>query len=319
MTAGSEFDWRPANQSELAAKRGRLALEAAAAGGHHLALFGRDTALRLAQRLHGLLPDLDDRTATEVAQTYRKARLRDPEAPVARRPPWQAARSTTSVQKLTGSPTGPGAAALAHGGLLFLDDAGELADLSLRALRTVLDAGHTQGFGSHGPGFPARFQLVLASRACPVSREHGAEPCDCTPSAVRHYRQLLAPLLDRVEMRVVLPAWTPAPAGADWLAGESTDTVAARVIQARAAAADRWARYGLATNAQAATTAVHTDLAKRWAAQVAALPARIDVQNLPYRELGQLWAVAWTLADLAGRDAPDDADLAKAISLHLAA
>jgi len=173
MTTGSAVEWRPSNQGDVVAgQRGRRAVEVAAAGGHHLALFGRNTALRLAQRLHGFLPDLDDRTAAEVAQTYRAAGLRDPQAPVVRRPPWQAARSTTSVQKLTGSPTGPGAAALAHGGLLFRDDAGELADLSLRALRTVLDAGQTRGFGGDGAGFPARFQCDAVRTILAASEDH---------------------------------------------------------------------------------------------------------------------------------------------------
>lgn len=50
-----------------------------------------------------------------------------------------------------------------------------------------------------------------------------------------------------------------------------------------------------------------------------ALPARLDVYDLPSRALGQLWRWLWALADLAGRDAPGDVDLAEAISLHAAA
>ncbi len=106
---------------------GRRLVKIAAAGGHHLAILGRGIgAVMLAQRLPGLLPDLDEATAAQVAEAYRQAGLLPADAPVLLRPPWQAPHHSVSLPALTGNTRRPGAIALAHGGVLFCDDAAEL-------------------------------------------------------------------------------------------------------------------------------------------------------------------------------------------------
>ncbi len=314
----SAVPWPGNDLADLPAELpGRRALEVAAAGGHHLALLGPAGSgkVMLAQRLPGLLPDLDEPTAAQLAHLHRRAGLLPPDAPVVHRPPWQAPHHTRSLAALTGTPARPGAAALAHGGVLFLDDAAELPDRALRALRTVLDTGQIQVSGGGAAAtYPARFQLVLASPDCPAPWRHTDRRCDCPPEARRRYLQRLTPLLERTALRVILPA--PASTDDDQPPGESTGTVAARVIQARAAAAARWGRYGFAANGQAATTALRSELAGRWAAQLAGLRARPDATLLTFDDATQVLAVAWTLADLAGRDAPGGAELAEAIGLH---
>jgi magnesium chelatase family protein len=297
---------------------GRRVVEVAAAGGHHLALFGPAGSgnVMLAERLPGLLPDTDEATAAQVARLYRAAGLLAADAPVVHRPPWQAPHHTSSLAALTGTATRPGAAALAHGGVLFLDAAAELPDRAVRALRTVVDAGqvHVAATGGGMAQWPARFQLLLATPDSPAPWRHTGGPCDCSPEQRHRYLRRLAPLLERVELRVTLPAL--AASSDDQPGGEPTSTVAARVAQARAAAAARWARYGWATNAQAATTALHTDLAGRWAAHVTGLRARRDATRLSFDDAIRVLAVAWTLADLAGRDTPSGSDIAEAIRLH---
>lgn len=99
-------------------------------------------------------------------------------------------------------------------------------------------------------------------------------------------------------------------------AGATTSTVAARVAAARGEAADRWARYGFATNHDAATGAMRSDLADRWATQLTELRARPDAAHLTFDAAVQVLAVAWTLADLAERAEPDEGNLAEAIGLH---
>jgi magnesium chelatase family protein len=65
----------------------RLALEVAAAGGHHLLLVGPPGAGKtmLAARLPGLLPDLDDAAALEVTRVHSAAGLSLPGAGLVRR------------------------------------------------------------------------------------------------------------------------------------------------------------------------------------------------------------------------------------------
>ena len=296
---------------------GRQALEVAAAGGHHLLLAGRpgSGAVMLAQRLSGLLPDLDEETAGQVAHVYRRAGLLEPDAPIVARPPWQAPHHTISLPALLGSTTLPGAVALAHGGVLFLDDAGELPTRMLEALRQPLVEGHLRiAGGGDQVVYPARIQLVLAIRGDHHRYPQAAGGCDC-PVQVRHgYLSRLAPVWGHIDLRVTLPQ--PAGTRADAPAGESTSIVAARVTQARLAAAARWRRSGFTTNAQAATAAAHGDLAGRWATLLAGLRARADAAYLTAQDASQVLAVAFTLADLAGRDRPGDTDLGDALALH---
>ncbi len=106
---------------------GRRALEIAAAGGHHLALFGPPGAGKtmLAERLPSILPELDDEAALEVTALHSIAGLLPPGGGLLRRPPFQAPHHTATVPALVGGGSGlarPGAVSLAHRGVLFLDE-----------------------------------------------------------------------------------------------------------------------------------------------------------------------------------------------------
>lgn len=309
-----------ADLADLSAQHpGRRPLEVAAAGGHHLALIGPPGSGRimLAERLPALLADTDERTAEQVAHAYRSAGLLEANAPVLRRPPWQAPHHTSSIAALTGTPARPSAVALAHGGVLFLNDAAEFPDRSIQALRVPLRDGHIRLAGAdRGVQYPARFQLVLATPGCPNTWQHQDQRCDCPAASRRAYLRRLSPLLDLVELRITLPATSQAMTGLRRSPGEPSGIVAARVARARATAATRWAPYRFATNATAATAAFHTDVADRWSAQVAALMTRPAAQHLSVENASRVLAVAWTLADLARREEPGDPQLAEAIALH---
>src|SRR5690606_27532858 len=111
---------------------GRVALEVAAAGNHHLAMIGPPGAGKtmLAQRLPSILPELDDEAALEVPALHSIAGVLAPGAPLLRRPPFQAPHHTASMPALVGGGSGlarPGALSLAHRGVLFLDEAPEFS------------------------------------------------------------------------------------------------------------------------------------------------------------------------------------------------
>jgi magnesium chelatase family protein len=108
-------------------ERGRRAIELAAAGGHHLALFGPPGAGKtmLAQRMPSILPLLDDEAALEVSALHSIAGTLAVGGSLIRRPPFEAPHHTASVAALVGGGSGlaqPGALSLAHRGILFLDD-----------------------------------------------------------------------------------------------------------------------------------------------------------------------------------------------------
>lgn len=107
---------------------GVRAVVAAAAGGHHALLLGPPGAGKtmLAERLPGLLPDLDDATALEVAAVRSVAGLGP--ASWSTKPPWEAPHHSASAISLIGGGSGvlrPGAVSRATGGILFLDESGD--------------------------------------------------------------------------------------------------------------------------------------------------------------------------------------------------
>ena len=110
----------------------RYGIEVAAAGAHNISLIGVPGVGKtlLAERLPGLLPDLDDEAAIEVAAIHSVAGLaRSPSR--FGRPPYRCPHHSSSGAALLGSVQGhrvmPGAVTLSHRGVLFLDEAPEFA------------------------------------------------------------------------------------------------------------------------------------------------------------------------------------------------
>src|SRR5690606_14343349 len=117
----------PPPEPDLADVRGqpmaRLALELAAAGGHHLLMVGAPGAGKtmLARRLPGLLPDLTPEQALDATVVHSAAGVPLPDGLVTR-PPFRAPHHGASTVSLTGGGTGamrPGEISLAHCGVLF--------------------------------------------------------------------------------------------------------------------------------------------------------------------------------------------------------
>jgi magnesium chelatase family protein len=242
--------------------RGRRALELAAAGGHNVVLFGPPGTGKtmLAQRLPTVLPPLDDDAALEVTAVHSLAGVLPPDSPLIRRPPFQAPHHSASVPALVGGGSGvarPGAISLSHRGILFLDESPEFSAAALEALRQPLEEGVVRISRARAETvYPARVQLVLAANPCPCAKPGGDHLCECSPLARRRYlSRLSGPLLDRVDLRVMLrPVATSALLGDT--AGEASAVVAARVATARGAAAERWGA-GL-TNASVPARALRT-------------------------------------------------------------
>jgi magnesium chelatase family protein len=302
---------------------GRWALEVAAAGGHHLAMVGPPGAGKtlLAQRLPSVLPELDDEAALEVTALHSVAGLLPPAAPLRRRPPLQAPHHSASVPALVGGGSGlarPGAISLAHRGVLFLDEAPEFSARSLEALRQPLEEGRVNLRRSGGEtDFPARFQLVLAANPCPCAKPAGDVACGCPPLVRRRYLgRLSGPLLDRVDVQVMLEPVSAAELLDSTAGAEPSAAVADRVAKARAAATARWAAHGWRCNADVPGAMLQT---ARWRLPPAAIaPARslLDAGLLSARGFHRVIKMAWTVSDLAGRLRPDQGDVSAATELR---
>jgi len=252
---------------------------------------------------------LDRAAALEVTTIHSVAGTLPPGCPLIERPPYQFLHHSSTVASLVGGGSGlprPGAASLAHRGVLFLDEAPEFAGGVLDALRQPLESGEVVISRAMGTArYPARFLLAMAANPCPCASR---KSCTCSPVAKRRYSgRLSGPLLDRVDLRVELLPLSRQELMDD-RDPEGTATMAARVLEARARALHRYAGTPWRTNSEVPGR----EMRRRWRPRRAVLetPERA-IQNgtLTARGMDRVIRVAWTLADLLGHAEPTAADV----------
>jgi magnesium chelatase family protein len=299
----------------------RRLMEVAAAGGHHAFLSGPPGTGKtmLASRLPGLLPPLDPESALEVTAVHSVAGVLPPGCPLVTLPPFRDPHHTTTISALVGGGSGlarPGAISLAHKGVLFLDEAPEFPTGVLDALRQPLESGVVTIARSGGVArYPARFILVLAANPCPCATAN-ADPAACTCSSMvrrRYAARLSGPLLDRVDLRIELKPVTKAELFAERQFVERSAVVAERVREARDRAARRLSGTPWRTNSEVPGR----ELRHRFAPPRDALrPAELELDKgtLSARGLDRVLRVAWTLADLSGRDRPSALEVGEALN-----
>ncbi len=297
-------------RGHLQAKR---ALEIAAAGGHGLLLIGPPGAGKsmLAARLPGLLPAMSEAEALESA-AVQCASNAGFDASRWRQRPWRAPHHSASSAALIGggNPPRPGEISLAHRGVLFLDELPEYRRDALEALREPLETGTISiARAARQAQFPARVHFVAAMNPCPCGYlGHRSGRCRCTPDQVARYRSRISgPLLDRVDLRLEVPA-VPVDDLARAPEGESSVQVRARV---EAAHRRQMERQGL-RNAELAPITIERHCAPD-AAGAALLRQAMAALDLSARSYHRLLAVARTAADLAGAERIAAAHVAEAI------
>jgi magnesium chelatase family protein len=303
----------------------RLAAEICAAGGHNLSMLGPPGAGKtmLAERLPTILPALDTAAALEVTAIHSIAGELPPGSGLITVPPFCAPHHTASMAAVVGGGSGvvrPGAASLAHLGILFLDEAPEFGRNVLDALRQPLESGQVviARVGTQAV-FPARFTLVLAANPCPCAKTAGPgrAGCSCSPAARRRYlARLSGPLLDRVDVKVRLQPVSRADMLYDRQFAEPSAVVAQRVAVARMRAAARLAGTPWRVNAEVSGTMLRREFPPRPAA-LGSLDRAMELGQVSARGADKIIRVAWTLTDLAGRDQPGADQVNLAIGLWL--
>lgn len=281
----------------------RRALEIAAAGGHHVLLFGPPGVGKTlaARRLPTLLPDLSGRTSVEATRIHSLAGLLGPGSGLLRRPPFRSPHHGASAEGVVGGGryVRPGEISLAHGGVLFLDEAPEFRSDILQALREPAEEGRISiARAETTVSFPARFQLVLAANPCPcgaLGRPGGV--CLCSVQDLRRYwRKLGGPLLDRVDIRVpVKPSTFRDLVGRE----ETSGTVRRRVEEARRVQASRYANLEFDLNGRIPAGSMER-FCRVDPPTSEFLDRQAEALGLSSRALHSILRVARTIADLEG-------------------
>jgi magnesium chelatase family protein len=174
------------------------------------------------------------------------------------------------------------------------------------------------GCASYGQRTGTSDPHKLAANPCPCGRHtlQGAG-CECPPAVIRRYQaRLSGPLLDRVDLRVeVEPVNRSDLLAGQGGRGEPSAAVAVRVGEARRRAAARLQGTPWTVNSEVPGHELRT----RWpvaAGVMAAAERDMERGLLTARGLDRVLRVAWTIADLAGRDRPQAYDVDLALELR---
>ena len=296
----------------------KRAFEVAAAGGHNMLCVGPPGSGKsmMARRLPSILPDMTREEMIEATEIHSVAGLTGSRNPIICTRPFRSPHHTVSGPGLSGGGTvpRPGEISLAHTGVLFLDELPEFRSDVLEVLRQPLEDGEvTVSRVAGSVTFPSRFMLVCAMNPCRCGwYGHPSGRCRCSPTDVKKYlSRLSGPLLDRIDLFVEVPPLEFQNL-ADRTPGESSASIRARVVAARARQTARFGETGPACNAGMGQEELRTCCGLDPAGQ-AIMKGAYEHMGLTARSYDRILRVARTIADLDGAEDIAPEHLAEAI------
>ena len=284
---------------------GKRAMLISAAGHHHCIMIGPPGGGKtmMAERLPTILPPMTWNEMVEVSRIQDVIGLLGDKGLVKTRPFRHPHHTATLASMVGGGIQGrPGEVTLAHGGVLFMDEAPEFQRQVIDALRQPLESRTITINRSQGNYmYPANFICILAANPCPCGYYHDPHrECICTETMVKNYQQRLSgPIMDRIDLHI--PVERPT---LEQLLDNSTSTMTSesmrqQVIMATALQQKRYENLEFNSNGAVPHKAISelcniTD--KAWSV----LGNIFDHFHLSGRAFDRILKVARTIADLEG-------------------
>lgn len=299
----------------------RRGLEIAAAGLHNMLLVGPPGAGKsmLSKCIPSILPPLSMEECLEVSSIYSiSGKLGDQNSLITRRP-FISPHHTITDSALAGGGINPkaGLIALAHKGVLFLDEMPEFKRSALELLRQPLEDRQIMISRTGGNyTYPAHFMLVGAMNPCPCGNYPDKNLCHCTDAMRdRYLSKISGPLLDRIDICIVAKKVSPTEI-LNRREEESSEIVRKRVMSAREIQNERFKGTDISFNSQMNNNQIekYCVLSKKDADLLTELATKHDISARSYFRILRL---SRTIADLAGEELIKEEHLLEALRLKL--
>ena len=186
----------------------KFAMMVAVAGRHNIMAIGGpgNGKSAMLKKFPMIMPKLNTEEAVTVNRLFGLANIPRTDELVR---PFREPHQTCSLEGMFGggADVRPGEISLAHGGMLFLDEAAEFRASVLQMLRVPLENGQiTLCRAGRTTVYPAKFQLAMAVSPCPCGNYgQDGKVCLCSAKSIELYwRKFGGPLLDRIDIRINL-------------------------------------------------------------------------------------------------------------------